>query len=81
MIKPTIHLNGTGKNRLRETYLNAYKAVRNAQEALEAVEFNARDYYIQGPNAWPQAEREMTERITAVVKIREDLVNILEAIE
>jgi ferritin len=44
MIKPTIHLNGTSPERLFEGYINAYRAVDAAIEALANVEFHSRDY-------------------------------------
>ncbi len=81
MVKPTIHLNGSGKYNLQKGYRIAYKAIREAQEAIDCIEFNPRDYYVQGPTAWIQASKEMTERIQSLAKIREDLSEILESME
>jgi hypothetical protein len=44
---PTLHLNGTGKNDLRDEYAAAYDAIDKAIEALAAATLNGRDYYPQ----------------------------------
>jgi hypothetical protein len=49
---PTLHLNGTGKNDLRDGYANAYDAIDKAIEALANAELNGRDFYPQGPGAY-----------------------------
>jgi len=58
MILPTIHLNGTGKNALEHDYRNARAKVMDALRAFEAIEFNGRDYYPQGQEAFTLARRE-----------------------
>ena len=56
LILPTIHLNGTSAKSLTEDYSHARRAVQEAMTALEAVDFNARDYYVHSnPAAWTQA--------------------------
>ena len=45
---PTIHLNGTGRDRLLADYHTAHKLLNAAADAFASVEFNARDYYVQG---------------------------------
>ena len=52
---PTLHLNGTGKNDLRDGYADAYDAIDKAIEALANAELNGRDFYPQGPGAYSQA--------------------------
>ena len=52
---PTVHLNGTSRQMLSEGYGNAYRALQNAIRAFNEIEHNARDYYVAGPGAWPQA--------------------------
>jgi hypothetical protein len=52
---PSIHLNGTGRKMLTEDYTAAYDAVHNAIRALRNIEFNARDYYTQGADAFHRA--------------------------
>jgi len=77
---PTIHMNGTGKRMLVEGYENAYHALREAQKALSKIEFNARDYYVQGPQAWTEARKEMDERFAALGKVEQEIEAILIAI-
>ena len=78
MILPTIHLNGTGPKMLKEGYLLAYRAVKDAEAALIAVEFNGRDYYPQGDAAWKQARVEHGERLKQLHTIADDLMQICE---
>lgn len=52
---PTIHLNGTGAQTLRDHYERADDALYEFIEAFQAIEFNARDYYVDGPEAWGKA--------------------------
>ena len=59
---PTIHLNGTSKKMLLDGYIEALHALKDAQEALQRIEFNARDYYVQGPDAWNKARDEMADQ-------------------
>jgi hypothetical protein len=58
MILPTIHLNGTGKNALERDYRNARVKLREAIRAFESIDFNGRDYYPQGEEAFTLARRE-----------------------
>ena len=67
---PAIHLNGTGAETLLEGYVAAYLAVGDAIDTLRKVEFNARDYYVQGENAWGNA-----------LKNREELFRKLDAVK
>lgn len=55
---PTIHLNGTSFTDLRNGYAAAYDAIDKAIDALAAAEFNGRDFYPQGPDAYYQARKE-----------------------
>lgn len=68
MILPTIHRNGTSPEDLRDGYTAAYTAVREAIEAVQKVEFNARDYYTQGPGAFDAA---MEERMAFLRSMKE----------
>jgi len=81
MIKPTVHLNGTSREMLQEGYRVAYSAVTKAIATIQQIEFNPRDYYVQGPEAWSQAVEEMTARIAALQKVRDELDEILESLE
>lgn len=55
---PTLHLNGTGKNNLRDEYAAAYAAIDKAIDALAAATLHARDYYPQAFGAYHQARDE-----------------------
>lgn len=55
---PTVHLNGTSREMLRTDYRNAYEKLHEFREAFASIEFNARDYYVQGPAAYSQARTE-----------------------
>jgi hypothetical protein len=55
---PTVHLNGTGRDRLLSDYQTAYKLLCAAAEAFASIEFNGRDYYVQGDYAFNAARTE-----------------------
>jgi len=72
---PTVHLNGTSHKMLSRGYEEAYFALKAFAKAFGFVEFNARDYYPQGPEAWTEAADariEMNEKIRDLVKYIED---------
>lgn len=73
MQKPTIHLNGSGKRHLADTYRDANEALYQAIKALEQAAPNARDYYPQGPDAYRQASKEHAERLAKLVQIRQEI--------
>ncbi len=75
MILPTIHSNGTGAEDLAKGFIEAYRAVEAARDALRKMEFNARDYYVQGPEAWPQAVAEMRARHEALDKMSTEMMS------
>lgn len=58
---PTIHLNGTSPEMLRDDYEKVYWSVSQAIEALKKAEFNPRDFYPQGEEEWQTAKREREE--------------------
>lgn len=66
---PTIHLNGTGRDTLRRDYMKAYEALHAFCDAFRAIEFNARDYYVQSNTAFSEAraDREREHRRIAEV--------------
>ncbi len=66
---PSIHLNGSGRATLQSGYDLAAEKLRDFVEAWQAIEFNARDYYVQGADAWTAARDEraaMSKRIGEV---------------
>ena len=72
---PTVHLNGNSHKMLTHGYEEAYFALKTFAKAFGFVEFNARDYYVQGLEGWPaavDARIEMNEKIRDLVKYVED---------
>ena len=65
-ILPTIHLNGTSAECLRDGYNACYLSLLGSLETLTRVEFNARDYYPQGPDAFAKARKEREEHFRAL---------------
>jgi hypothetical protein len=77
---PTLHLNGTGKNNLRDGYANAYDAIDKAIEALANAELNGRDFYPQGPGAYSQARSERDAALKQLRQAREYAGDMLSGI-
>lgn len=72
---PTIHLNGTGRATLLADYKAAYDKLIEFRDAFQSIEFNARDYYVQGPEAfqYARAKRDiMKEEIAILMQYLED---------
>ena len=63
---PSIHLNGSSRESLQNGYESAYRATSAAIEAFADNGFNARDYYVQGPEAYTQARVERDKHLTAL---------------
>lgn len=81
LIKPTVHLNGTPGERLRDGYQVAAIAVLKAQDALQAAAPNARDYYVQGDSVYAKARAEHDERVMRLREIREELMALAESVQ
>ena len=72
---PTVHLGGTSHKKLSQDYEDAYYALKTFTKTFGHIEFNARDYFVQGPEAWTaaaEARIEMNEKIRDLVKYIED---------
>lgn len=80
MMIPTIHLNGTSKANLLDEIEAAYVAIEAAISALRQVTVHGRDYYVQGPNAYPQARDEMDKRLASLYTVQQELQSMYEAI-
>ena len=81
MLVPTIHLNGTSGEDLLDQYASAVEAVREAIDAVCDAGPNARDYYVQGPDAALAAQREHEARVASIKRVRDDLAAIVEGIQ
>jgi hypothetical protein len=64
---PQIHRNGTSKESLQHDYDAAANSLRAFIRDWKAIEFNARDYYTQGPAEWTIAVNER-EIVNASIK-------------
>lgn len=63
---PTVHLNGTDRAELLSQALNVHDALLAAQDALSKACPNARDYYVQGDDAFVLARTEHLARVQAL---------------
>lgn len=55
---PTIHLNGTGRDSLREENQRALDSIRLAMAHFQGITCHGRDYYPQGDAMLYKAQRE-----------------------
>ena len=81
MLTPTVHMNGTAGEVLRDQYAAAADAVRKAIDAVCDAGPNARDYYVQGTDAALTAQREHEARVKALKTVRDELAAIAEGIQ
>lgn len=61
MIKPLIHPNGTSGELLETQYGEAHTLLRDFTKRFETLEFNPRDYYPIGVDAYQNARQERQE--------------------
>lgn len=73
MMKPTIHLNGTGGKALGAAYERAYDALNVAYDAVRETAPNARDYYPQGPEAILKATADHRARLQKIHDVMNEL--------
>jgi hypothetical protein len=81
IIAPTIHLNGTSGRDLHHQVSEALHAARAAAAALSPSAPNARDYYVQDPEAFAIAQEQFRLRMADLGRITHELTEILDAIE
>ena len=67
---PSIHLNGSGRRMLTEDYTTAYHALQAAIRAFQSVEFNARDYYPQGADAFTRARHQRDAQLQHLAEVQ-----------
>ena len=77
---PTVHLNGTSRESLLEQLTSASDAVYEAIKAVANACPNGRDYYTQSGNAIQEALRQHANRLHNLTAVRQELVEIAEAI-
>ncbi len=59
---------------LLEGYTEAMLAAGKAADALQKVEFNARDYYVQHPDAWTLAQQQRRQLFQKLADVKAELV-------
>jgi hypothetical protein len=70
-ILPIIHINGTSKQSLCEDYDLARIAIDNAVQAIQNIEFNARDY---ATGAWSDVVAQRHDIYEKLAEVREYLM-------
>lgn len=80
MRAPSIHLNGTSSQELREVHEKAAHALQAALNALQECYPNGRDYYPQGNSAYADARAQHDTACKAVVAVRDEVMDVLAAI-
>lgn len=73
MTIPTIHMNGTNRNRLLDDICGATNALREAIRKLCETGPNGRDYYPQGPDAFRAAQAEHQSRLERLGSVQTEL--------
>ena len=58
---PIVHMNGTSLEELTRGYDAIDDALYSLKGAMSSLEFNARDYYLGGPEHWEKARDERME--------------------
>jgi hypothetical protein len=81
IMHPTIHLNGTAGEVLLDQYTTARDAVVKAISAVCDAGPNARDYYVQGPDAPLAAQRDHEARVKALKLVRDELAAIVDGLQ
>jgi len=73
---PSVHLNGTSRNELRDQVIDAWMAIEDALKKLNAAWPNGRDYYVQGPDALTTATMEWRDRAQRLASVRDELAEL-----
>lgn len=78
---PTIHLNGTSKERLIDGFCEVSDKINIAYEMLKQTAPNGRDYYPQGPSAFAEAEKEHLARLAKLDEVKKEIDVLILAID
>lgn len=78
---PSVHLNGTSKQELFDTYFEALDAIATARVALQKAAPNGRDYYPQGPGFYEKARQDHERRLRLLETIYNELHTIAEHVQ
>jgi hypothetical protein len=77
-LTPTLHLNGSGYDRLFGLHAEANGALRTAMAKLAEAAPHGRDFYVQGDDAYAQARKQHEDRLDRLRSIMEELETIME---
>jgi len=77
---PTLHLNGSGYERLFDLHAEANGALRNALNKLAEAAPHGRDFYVQGDGAFEEARKEHEDRLVRIRAVMEEMDSILESL-
>lgn len=73
LLVPSIHSNGTGKERLLEAIEEAHLAIGAAYEKLRQTAPNGRDYYVYKDNPYERARDEWLSRMERLSSVQKEL--------
>lgn len=75
---PTLHLNGSGYERLHALHVEAWNALRLAKDRLYDAAPHGRDFYVQGDDAFAEARRQHDDRVGRINSVLGEVEAILE---
>jgi hypothetical protein len=81
LIIPTVHRNGTAASDLLDARFATLGALHAAGDALALMAPNARDYYVQAPNAYGDADRQHCNRLETLRGMIADVTAEVDAIQ
>jgi len=73
MIFPTIHSNGTHPDSLRECFMDAMTACREAINAFQQCAPNGRDYYPQAPGTFEAVVKQHKQQLAKLAEVKQYL--------
>jgi hypothetical protein len=73
---PVLNLNGTSGPALVEEYKNAYRAIREAYEAVNSVTVHGRDFQTAPPGTYEKARAEKVEWLTQLKSIEQAMTDL-----
>lgn len=80
LIAPTVHLNGTSGDILEAQLLRVVSDLRTALGSAHDATPNARDYYVQGSDAFPAASNQHVRRVGLLQAVLKEYDELLEAV-
>lgn len=82
LVVPTIHLNGSNKQRLLDALQQAATVVAAARESLKGAAPHGRDYYVQkDERAFVKANTQAIDRMMALEDVENELTAIWQGIQ